>query len=154
MIDILKKDKADFIISLLRRNDIEDLRYRVFVEDEQGNVLTAYCYETDDYNEALKRARLYFLRLKEAGTERRIDVIIDKAAYNKCQDAIYLVDELNIDELRLDSNKFYNLLFGEFMSEARQNDKNIAFRNIVNKNKLNIYVEQEFLLYLSKRGAI
>lgn len=152
--ETITKDRFDFLISVDTKQEDNVHIYSVSVADSNDIKLEAYYYETGDYVDALQRARLFFLRLKEPNPNRRIDSFLDSPISTLVGQSCYCIDDVDVHflESALDTLKSWYREITEEIYEEKSNgtEVNIAFRNAVNKHHLNRFQEKTLVKYYQR----
>jgi len=150
------KERPDYTVNLKACDDANTLYYRVSVLDSNNVEAAGFVHETENYNEALIYAKIYFDEL----TQNQNVVVasyIEQPGRLTGQGALYSIGSFVRPEEIVSDEQFYNALAEEFNEHClRENnaDVNVIFRQIVAKHKLDLYKESKFLQHLQRLHII
>jgi len=148
--------EPDYVVNLGARDDTNTLYYRVSVTDAQDVPVEGFIHDTENYNEALIYAKVFFDELAKNSSVVVASYIEQPGRLAK-QGALYSVGAFAKASDIVSDEEFYDALSQEFFEHCRREEKadvNVAFRKIVNKHKLDLYKEGKFLGYLQKLGIL
>ena len=134
----------DYTVNLEAKDDAKTLYYRVSVTDSQNRYVKGFTHKTENYNEALVFANVYFDELSRSNIT--VASYIEQPGTITGQGAQYVIGSFAAASPNED--EFYNSLSEEFLEHCRREnnpDINIIFRKIITRHKLNLYKESRFL---------
>lgn len=144
--------RISYSVNLVCKDDSDVYYYEVFVEDSQGNRQLEYHWQSENYNEVLFMAGIFFQKLS--------DLNIQVGSYVEQplgRGAIFKEDEF-VEENEIENeDKLYSSLIDYYTNvddEIYHKDPNVLFRSIVRAFKLNMYQEQKLLDTLKVTGIL
>lgn len=142
-----------YTIHLQACDDAKALYYKVSVIDDNDKVVKGFLHKTENYNEALIYARVFFDQLSQSNIV--VASYIEQPGRVVGQGALYSIGSFATAAPNEDG--FYDSLSEEFLERCRREnspDINVIFRKIVQKHKLNLYKEGKFLNKLQQLGIL
>lgn len=143
----------DYTVNLQACDDAKTLYYKVSVSDQQGEYVRGFGHLTENYNEALIYANVYYDQLSRSNVI--VASYIEQPGTLAGQGALYAIG--SFAQCSPDDSSFYNSLSEEFLERCRREanpDVNLIFRKIATRHKLNLYKESKFLKKLQQLGVL
>ena len=143
------------VISLERVADGEVLSYKTIVTNAKGVLIGNYKFETENYNQALLVAQLFYEEFQHRFPKLIIGSYVEQPYCLQHQGALYSASEFATPEVNMQS--LYQTLKDDFVDKFNQDrlaDINLVFRVVVANNKLNLYQERKFLEILRQEHIV
>ena len=143
----------DYTVNLEAKDDAKTLYYRVSVTDRENKFVKGFTHKTENYNEAIIFAEIYFDELSKSTIT--VASYIEQPGTITGQGALYVIG--SFAATAPNEEAFYNSLSEEFLEHCRREsnpDINIVFRKIITRHKLNLYKESRLLAKLQQLGVI
>jgi len=145
--------EPQYTVNLRARDDAATLYYRVSVTDSSDKETAGFIHETENYNEALIYAKVFFDELHNSKVV--VASYIEQPYRLMGQGALYSVGSFAEAGAIVSDKEFYTKLAEEFVDNSRQGkDINAIFRRIVTKHKLDLYKESKFINHLQQLKLI
>ncbi len=142
-----------YTVHLQACDDTKTLYYKVSVIDNSDKKVKGFLHKTENYNEALIYARVFFDQLSQSNIV--VASYIEQPGRVVGQGALYSIGSFAAEAPNEDG--FYDSLSEEFLERCRREnnpDVNLIFRKVVQKHKLNLYKEGKFLKKLQRLNIL
>lgn len=145
----------EYTVLLQVCDNTSTLYYKAAVVDRRDKEVIGFVHASENYNEALACARVYF---DELAPDAVVASYIEQPGRLVGQGAFYAVGQFaaRADDVVTDAN-FYDQIAQEFIERlirGRKSHINVIFRRIVEKHKLDLYKEGKLLAYLQARKVV
>ena len=145
-----------YTVNLQANDDTETLYYRVAVSDGKDKIVDGFVHETENYNEALIYAKVFFDTLAKGNIV--VASYIEQPGRLAGQGALYSIGSFASKPSDIVSDEeFYNSIADEFLEHQRRDtrgDINVVFRKLVTRHKLDFYKESKLLKHLQRLGIL
>jgi len=150
---MINSGNPDYTVNLQACDDAKTLYYKVSVSDQQGDIVKGFSHLTENYNEALIYANVFYDELSRSNII--VASYVEQPGTLAGQGALYAIGSFAVSSS--DDSSFYNSLSEEFLERCRREinpDVNLIFRKITTRHKLNLYKESRFLKKLQQLGVL
>ena len=143
----------DYTVHLKACDDAQTLYYKVSVSDIKDKAVRGFIHKTEDYNEALIYARVFFDQLVQSNIV--VASYVEQPGRVVGQGALYSIGSFAAETPNEDN--FYESLSEEFLERCRREEEpnvNTIFRAMIHRHKLNLYKEGKLLNKLQQLGVL
>lgn len=145
----------DYTVQLQVCDDADTLYYKAAAVDRNNNEIIGFVHASENYNEALACAKIYF---DELAREATVASYVEQPGRLTSQGAFYAVGQFAVrsNDIVTDVD-FYDQIAQELIERlirGRKSHINVAFRRTVERHKLDLYKESKLLAYLQARKII
>ncbi len=143
----------DYTVNLQARDNAKTLYYVVSVSDANNKKVAGFTHKTENYNEALIYAKVFFDEISQSDVV--VASYVEQPGILAGQGALYSIG--SFAEATPDDDALYNSLSEEFVERCQRDedpDVNVIFRKVVTRHRLNLYKESKFLQKLQQLGIL
>lgn len=143
----------DYTVNVQACDNAKTLYYVVSVTDVNDKKVAGLLHETENYNEALIYAKVFFDEIAQSNVV--VASYVEQPGILAGQGALYSIG--SFAEASPDEGALYNSLSEEFVERCQREedpDVNVIFRKVVTRHRLSLYRESKFLQKLQQLGIL
>lgn len=143
----------DYTVNVRACDNAKTLYYVVSVTDVNDKKVAGLLHETENYNEALVYAKVFFDEIAQSNVV--VASYVEQPGILAGQGALYSIG--SFAEASPNEDSLYNSLSEEFVERCQREDDpdvNVIFRKVVTRHRLSLYKESKFLQRLQQLGIL
>ena len=143
----------DYTVNLQACDNAKVLYYAVSVTDAKDKKVAGFLYKTENYNEALVYAKVFFDEISQSNVV--VASYVEQPGILAGQGALYSIG--SFAEASPDEGTLYDSLSEEFVERCQREeipDVNVIFRKVVTRHRLSLYRESKLLQRLQQLGIL